>query len=46
MGATLAPPLWELQGGKYAFLSDLVLKRNERLRTKLDLLVRHVIYLC
>jgi hypothetical protein len=36
-------PLWKLQGGKYAFLFDLVLKRDGRLRIKL-VLVRHVIY--
>jgi hypothetical protein len=26
--------LWKLQSGKFAFLFDLVLKRDERLRTK------------
>jgi hypothetical protein len=38
-------PLWKLQSGKYAFVFDLVLKRDGRLLTKLDLLVRHIIYI-
>jgi hypothetical protein len=32
-------PLWKLQSGKYAFLFDLVLKRDVRLLKKLDHLV-------
>jgi hypothetical protein len=36
-------PLWKLQSGKYAFLFDLVLKRDGRIRTKLDLLGIHVL---